>query len=425
MSLRLLLCSFLFGLAGLCAAQEKGGPEPPARGRYYTDTLASPGFFGRGYTFSGLHLSAAFIAREFESMGLESPGGKRFQAFRHDVIRFPRPLELKAGNKSLTCGTDFIPDPGCETVKGKKKIYYADSSWADAKTFSKKIKKIKAGSAIVFYPGEIKNPKTRASLEKNLGESPKKYFLIREVDKLTFGVASEFNPNPGADVLRGSIPEGTKMLEVDFYSEKIKDFESQNVLGFVRGKSDTVIVISAHYDHLGTLGDKVIFTGANDNASGVAMVLSLANYFSRKENKPRYSLLFIAFAGEEAGLLGSLHFVNHPLVPLKKIRLVVNLDILGTGNEGITVVNSKLHPMEFGQLQKLNAQSSYVPEIKSRSNAPISDHYPFSLKAVPALFIYTLGGIKAYHDIYDRRETLPLDAFENIYKLLIEFVNGI
>ena len=92
------------------------------------------------------------------------------------------------------------------------------------------------------------------------------------------------------------------------------------------------------------MGKDVYFPGANDNASGVAMLLNLANYYSKKENQPKCSIAFIAFAGEEAGLLGSKYFSEHPLIPLNKMKFLVNLDLLGTGDEGMMVVNATCIP---------------------------------------------------------------------------------
>ncbi len=79
---------------------------------------------------------------------------------------------------------------------------------------------------------------------------------------------------------------------------------------------DSFLVFSAHYDHLGQMGKDIYFPGANDNASGTSMLLNLAKYYS--QNRPKYSVLFIAFGGEEAGLIGSEYYVKNPLVPLSK-----------------------------------------------------------------------------------------------------------
>jgi hypothetical protein len=101
---------------------------------------------------------------------------------------------------------------------------------------------------------------------------------------------------------------------------------------------------------------------------------------------------------------------------------MINLDLVGTGDEGMTVVNAVDLPDQFNLLTKINEQKGYMPKINKRTNAPNSDHYFFATKGVKAIFIYTLGGIKAYHDIYDRAETLPLTKFKELFGLLTDFI---
>ena len=240
--------------------------------------------------------------------------------------------------------------------------------------------------------------------------------------KLTHTVASELEPIPAIHVRSAVVPQVPGFISINIRSKLLNDYPIRNVVGIVEGKiKDTFLVYSAHYDHLGRMGPDVLFPGANDNSSGIAMLLTLAKHFSNPVYQPKYSILFIAFGGEEIGLLGSRYFTNHPTVNLNSIRFVINMDILGTGEDGITVVNATEHETEYKKLVKLNAQNSYLKDVKSRGKAANSDHYWFSEKGVAAFFIYTLGGIKAYHDIYDRRETLPLTEFHDIFYLLLDF----
>ena len=129
------------------------------------------------------------------------------------------------------------------------------------------------------------------------------------------------------------------------------------------------------------------------------------------------------FGAEEVGILGSKHFIEHPLFPLENINFVLNMDIMGTGDEGATIVNGAILPEQFELLQKINETEGYLPQIKKRSKAANSDHYWFTEKGIPAFFIYTLGGIKAYHDVDDRAETLPLTKFEDCFRLLRDFID--
>jgi aminopeptidase YwaD len=145
----------------------------------------------------------------------------------------------------------------------------------------------------------------------------------------------------------------------------------------------------------------------------------MAKYF--KENPQDYNVLFIAFAGEEAGLHGSKYFVEHPLFKLKKMSFLLNLDIMGSGEEGITVVNATLFEQQFNLLKEINTEKNLLTQVKSRGPAANSDHYWFTVKGVPAFFIYTMGPNKHYHDVFDTYEELSFQEYEDITTLLVEF----
>ena len=199
---------------------------------------------------------------------------------------------------------------------------------------------------------------------------------------------------------------------------------AQNVIGYVQGSEhpDSFIVFSAHYDHIGEMG-KALFPGANDNASGTAMLLNLARYYSMPAHKPKCSIVFMAFCGEEVGLIGSRYYTEHPLFPLNRIRFLLNMDIMGTGEDGITAVNGTVYTKEFEALKKINDDARLVKAVNVRGKAANSDHYFFSEKGVHAFFVYTMGGIKAYHDIYDKPQTLPLNEFQDLFELFVRFGN--
>jgi Zn-dependent M28 family amino/carboxypeptidase len=171
------------------------------------------------------------------------------------------------------------------------------------------------------------------------------------------------------------------------------------------------------------MGRDTYFPGANDNASGTSMLVTLAKYF--KEHPSEYNLIFIAFAGEEAGLLGSKYYVEHPVKPLDRIHFLLNLDIMGSGEEGITVVNATLFDPAFQLLTQINNERNFLSQIKSRGPAANSDHYWFSQSGVPAFFIYTMGPNKNYHDVFDRYENLSFSAYDNIRDLLIQFIKAL
>ena len=135
--------------------------------------------------------------------------------------------------------------------------------------------------------------------------------------------------------------------------------------------------------------------------------------------------MFIAFAAEEIGLVGSKYFTDHPLFPLAKIKFLLNFDLAGTGDDGIQVVNGKIYQKKFDLMTRLNDQDKLLKQIKIRGEACNSDHCMFHTKGVPCFFIYTLGGIQAYHDIYDRPETLPLTDYQDYFTLLVKFIDNL
>ncbi|MBJ6143728.1 M20/M25/M40 family metallo-hydrolase [Hymenobacter sp. BT559] len=229
---------------------------------------------------------------------------------------------------------------------------------------------------------------------------------------------------PLAQISNTAVPF-TATLSVD--AELKRNYQTQNLAAIVRGRTqpDSFLVVSAHYDHLGMMGSKTYFSGANDNASGVALLLELASHYARPENQPACSVVFLLFGAEEAGLVGSRYFVAHPLVPLPRIKFLVNLDLLGTGEEGATVVNGKVYEHAYQRLMALNDAHHYLPRLTARGRAANSDHFPFSEAGVPAFFLYTRGGSQAYHDVHDVPAALSLAGFAGAFGLVRDFLDDL
>ncbi|MDD4663302.1 MAG: M28 family peptidase [Caldisericia bacterium] len=188
---------------------------------------------------------------------------------------------------------------------------------------------------------------------------------------------------------------------------------TNNVIGYLPAldpDSEESIVIGAHYDHLGKdqiTGD--IFRGANDNASGTAVMLELASALSELPIALKTNIVFIAFSGEEEGLVGSQFYVKNPLFPLKKMRAMINLDMVGTG-EGVLYAgtSSTLYP----ELSETIQESAVYKDLNIVFNAnllyPGSDHYPFHMNKVPSVFFFQdnptdIGG---YHTLKDTMDSI-------------------
>lgn len=420
---KILIAFLLLGSIHFSFAQK--APFDSLYARQMVDTLASPYLLGRGYYREGDEKAANIIATEFYKNKVE-PFQKLnyYQQFHFSVNTFPHTVNVSLDGKALKPGADFIISAGCPTYVGTHKVIAADSNtFNKPKKLAKFLKKQYANYFVLFNLKGVKVESTKKLLQKIIATNSIGAAGIAEVKpKLTWDISTTVSPFPGVEILSSAITKYPKTISLDVQNKFLADYTGRNVAGFVKGteKPDSFLVFSAHYDHLGIMGHEAIFTGANDNASGCAMLLSLAKYYAAHPAK--YSIAFIAFGGEELGLLGSFHYVEKPMFPLSKIRFLVNLDILGTGDDGITVVNGSVFKDRFDTLVSLNNQYNLLKQVKIRGKAANSDHYPFTEKGVPSFFIYTMGGIQAYHDIYDRRETLPLNHFPQLFTLLTEFV---
>jgi hypothetical protein len=215
-----------------------------------------------------------------------------------------------------------------------------------------------------------------------------------------------------------------------------------NVLGLVEGSdpllSAETIVFSAHYDHDGPAPDGSYYPGADDDASGTAGVIALARAFSENKVKPKRSLLFAVFGAEERGLLGSYHYVSHPARPLETTRAVINFDMIGR-NETASEQTKGLVTISPDTAKELNLiGSNYSPQYKAiveRANQGIglklsykwdeepalniffrSDHYPFALHDIPALWWFT-GFHPDYHQTGDTARKINYGKMEKIVRL--------
>ena len=272
-----------------------------------------------------------------------------------------------------------------------------------------------------YSADQLKHINDIISFLKYSKENPAKGVVIVTTEKLTWSGSTELFFKPCFTIKASALSDPIASIELAADNKFLKNHQTQNVIGYLEGvKKDSLLVFTAHYDHLGMMGNETMFPGANDNASGVSLLLNLVKHFS--VTKPAYTVVFIAFAAEEIGLVGSKYFTDHPLFPLAKIKFLLNFDLAGTGDDGIQVVNGKIYQKKFDLMTRLNDQDKLLKQIKIRGEACNSDHCMFHSKGVPCFFIYTLGGIQAYHDIYDRPETLPLTDYQDYFTLLIKFI---
>jgi aminopeptidase YwaD len=375
MKLKLTLCFLLLSNAALA--------QDSLFARRLVDTLTSPYFWGRGYTNDGMGKAARYITAQLKSYGLQPMSGKDYvQPFSFNVNSFPGKMELVINGTALVPGRDFIITPESRGIKAKGTLVRTDS--------------------VTFVDAQNR-------------------ISITIKDKLTWSVAQEAADYTAIEVDRKAVKDIPATISVNIENKLINNFKAGNISALVKGtvKPDSVLMFTAHYDHLGGMGSATYFPGANDNASGMSMLLGLARYYA--VHPQPYTMAFVCFAGEEAGILGSKYFTENPLISLGSIKFLINVDLTGTGGDGITVVNASVYPRQFELLKQVNAKGNYLTKVYPRGKAANSDHYWFTEKGVPAFFIYTMGGIKAYHDVFDISKTLPLNEYNDLFKLITAF----
>jgi aminopeptidase YwaD len=417
--MKIKLSFFLFIISfALCKGQDMD------RARKYLDKLCSKRMAGRGYVKHADLKAAEFLKKEFQEIGLQPFKGTYFQNFNLNINTFPGKVILELDGKKLVTGQDYIVNPISGAGKGEYEVKFLDTLIFSDKSVREKFLASDNSHSVFVYESRHYQKITELPLDylNKIHEAP--CIIELEDRKLIAGLSGNQFSHPFFKVKKEVFNKSTKKIKFRLDAELIKDYQTQNVIAYIKGKTkpDSMVIISAHYDHLGRMGKKTYFPGANDNASGVAMMLELARYYAKPENKPDYTIFFMAFGAEEVGLLGSKYFTEHPYFFLTRIRFMINLDLLGTGEDGMMVVNATVNPAEFGLLEDINKRKSYLPVIKKRGVAANSDHYYFSENDVPAFFFYTLGGITAYHDIYDKPKTLPLTKFKEVFLLISDFI---
>jgi hypothetical protein len=264
-------------------------------------------------------------------------------------------------------------------------------------------------------PGEVKAAEYIAERLKAIGVQPKG----------TAGYMQSFSFLPKTDPHK----------EVEFTTNADSTITGYNVIGFIDNNAENTIVIGAHYDHLGYGGegslyrgeDKSIHNGADDNASGVAVMLNLASRLKIKNDtsqvKDQNNYLFMAFSGEEMGLLGSNYFSKNPTIEKENINYMINMDMVGKlkTDSTLAVYGTGTSPMFK---QTLNANNDGFKLVVNESGVGPSDHTSFYLIDVPVLHFFT-GQHEDYHKPSDDAEKLNYDGMYRISDYIFSIVSDL
>ena len=384
--------------------------------------LSSSKYQGRGYAKGGANKAGKYLEKEFTKAGVDEV---ICQPFTIDINTFGGKMKMWADGKKLTPGVDFSMREYSPGVYGTFPVYHVDTLNYDPEKMFADLAKPEYANCLVAceFWFAYRHGKDFARLQKkgectNAGliqtwTSPIKFYKAyghRVVDKPIVWMTPE------------SI-EGVKTVRLKVDNKFLKDYELFNVIAKVNGRRhDSCYVFTAHYDHLGNLGRRVYYAGANDNASGTATIVTLASYYAK--NRPEYDMYFIAFSGEDANLRGSEFYAKNPLVPLEQIKYLFNIDMIGDNNPVQYCEVSDEGMRGFALFEKINNEKHHFKGLNRGELAGNSDHYPFATRHVPCIFLENQEGdaFPYYHTIFDTYENAVFDSYEPVFRLVRDFV---
>ena len=401
--------------------------------------LADDKLEGRRAGTPGEKLASDYISAEFQKAGLQPEGQNNWlQPFEiNDGKQINSSTELSINNVDLKIEKEYFPlaFSALKTVKGSPAIALQESDvpwFIDLKEMLDtnqnnphfdlenelhiKVKDCasKGATAVIFF--------NTSKIDDNIIFNPKDNSEKAKVPVLyvTKDASKKYLKDESASL--------DVKIKVDISDKKRT---GNNVVGYINNGAENIVILGAHYDHLGYGEDgnslykgteKLIHNGADDNASGTAALIELAKLLKQSKYKNN-NYLFVAFSGEELGLFGSKYFTEHPTVDLKKANYMINMDMVGRLNDTshvLTIGGYGTSPA-WGNLFINNDDKKYfVLKFDSSGTGP-SDHTSFYRKDIPVLFFFT-GIHKDYHkptDDYDKINFMgELQVVKYIYGLV-------
>lgn len=357
--------------------------------------------------------------------------------------------KLAVGGKVLWCGKDR-PSATTESSKGRipvvlfQKSARADSPGGDLqaiqryKDLSKQLHKMEARVGIVLVPGDagaFGNTINRFGLlpdHAQLSYGAKGRTEALDVPLVVIGGSKAQEVLDALGVVKGNDGELTLPSErkpqakIALRLDRTDKATATNVCAVLEGtdKKAEAIVLSAHHDHIGRRVDGDAFNGADDNASGTAGLLMLAEAFVKCGVRPSRSIVFLSVSGEELGLFGSKFYSDNPTWPVDRIVANINIDMIGRAEPDgdgcrIQITPSKDHE-KYSSLGRLAAQLAPRFRISFTSGDTYyerSDHYNFALKGIPVVFLCD-GEHPDYHQVTDTADRLDYAKMESVARLL-------
>jgi len=424
--------------------------------------LASDALEGRETGERGQKMAAAFIADYFQRLGLEpvvptEDGMSYYQKFELESSK-PGLTYMKAEDKTFTNGKEvlYFGSSNMATPADMPSVFVgkgSDSEYASVITMGKVVVVDGSGSSFQQWRElDNKGYKNGAALVVIIAKDNDKEFNVMAKQYGGYFMHSRLGfkkeksnasngsfivgPSTAAVILNSTPDKMTKAIEENklakikgtsieyVISREVEAVGTENVLGFLEGtdKKDEIVIITAHYDHIGKRGEQ-INNGADDDGSGTTSVLKIAKAYVKAKNEghgPRRSMLFMTVTGEEKGLLGSEYYTKHPVFPLEQTVVDLNIDMVGRTDEaheedrefvylvGSDKLSTELHELsEKANNTFTNLSIDYTyndPEHPDRIYYR-SDHWNFAKNNVPIIFYF--NGV---HDDYHR----PSDTVDKI-----------
>jgi Zn-dependent M28 family amino/carboxypeptidase len=481
---RLLIAAVLLGGCASAPARQPAEPTGAAALARAAETIQPRDFYGRiGFFASdelrgrdtpspGLDAAAAYMASEFYRFGLDPAGigGTFTQRWPYttramDVAGARFRIDMGGTARTLVHGADYAAQPGIrgtftgglvfvggdvpaadirgESLRGRAAVLYPRSA-ATPQVLARaraSADSAGAGAVVIVLPAESDERAVAAMAGSTRGMGNLPVFFLRQdrARELFRESGLDFDQLTRADAPRRVVPlPGATASLGASVAETVH--QVPNVVGLLRGSDpelrDTYIVISAHIDHVGsgcrgTSPQDNICNGADDDASGSAAVIELAEAFASLPVAPRRSIVFLGVSGEEKGLLGSRHYADNPTVPRGRIVANINLDMIGRSPHPDTVAALGQTYSSLGPLaQRVNAA---LPELRLTIADDMwpgqnlffrSDHFNFMRHEIPALFFFT-GLHDDYHAASDTVDKIDLDQITRITRLVFHLVVAI
>ncbi len=445
--------------------------------RAHVTLLASDALEGRGAATRGIHVAADYLEKQLREIGLAPAFGDSYrQPFEMLVgTQLGKKNALVQGKTKLRAGTDFRPFPFSRTGTASGALVFAGYGIrADQYKYDDYEGLDVAGKVVVILDGEPgeDDPKSPFDGRKTTpASSIRRKVLVARHEKAAAlilvrtklkklrrrldpesdaGIVSVEMTTPAASRLLGfDVTALKKAIDADYrphsrsastpapsiQTEIIRERRTVDNVGGIlvpEGGAKEWIVIGAHYDHLGygssdSLADgdePQIHNGADDNASGTAVVVEAARAIVKMKDPLSRGVLFVLFAGEESGLLGSAHLVKNPPVPIKDVAAMINLDMVGHLREKklyVMGVKTALELEDFAR--RLVADHGLAGNLGGDGYGP-SDQTSFYAAGVPVLFLFT-GAHSRYHKPTDDADTLNYPGMAEVGSVATDLVRAL